>query len=128
MSTSIRSSQSLSLRISACHYDNSRKPLEIKNIRFLFVFKLFEIYVFRGQEKTSGRTFVVQSYFAKSYYKNFNSQPRKISCGCFPFPKISENTIQNKMWNTRLRVFWPVFRLVFWYFRKWTIGCPNQPR
>ena len=26
------------------------------------------------------------------------------------------------------RVFLPIFHFVFWYFGKWTIGCPNQPR
>ena len=115
MNTTIKTSQSLSIRIfnifslsmtvSGCRYDNSRKLLQEETIRFLFVFKLFEICVFRRLAKTRGRAFTLESYFAKSFYKNMNSRARKITRGrvifraaaCFPIPEISENTIQNKM-------------------------------
>ena len=40
------------MTVSVCRYDNSREPLEEKTIIFLFLFKLFEIHVFRGLEKT----------------------------------------------------------------------------
>ena len=66
------------MTVSACRYDNSRKLLEEEIIRFLLVFKLFEIYVFRGLGKTRGRVFAVQSYFAKPFYKNLDTRPRKI--------------------------------------------------
>ena len=47
------------MTVSACRYDNSKNPLEEKTIRFLFVFNLFEVYVFRGLDKTRGRDFWV---------------------------------------------------------------------
>ena len=91
------------MTVSVCRYNNLREPLEEKTIRFLFVFKLKYMY-FEELEKIHGRAFAVQSYFAKSFYKNLNSRLHRITRGrvkfraatCFPFPKISENTIQNK--------------------------------
>ena len=52
--------------------DNSRKPLGEKTIIFLLYFRLFEIYVFGGLEKTRGRPglwfkVILQNHFTRTW-------------------------------------------------------------
>ena len=121
MSTTIRSNQILSIRIfnifslsmtvSACRCDKSRKPLEEETIRFLFLFKLFEIYVFRELEKTRENT---RPRFCglKLFWKIILQEP-ELAAACFPFPELNYRLSKSATVVSFFSLFF-LFFLEFW--------------